>query len=214
MDDRSIIEKCNNEYTMLSVHRRIQLIQCVEHVITNNIEGDFVEIGVWRGGAIMIMLYKLLQMGVKDRHVHLFDTFSGMTEASPEDVCKNGADAMNSDVFEEVKCVSPFDLTYKNVESVGYPMDLIHFHVGDIRKVKSDDVPPKIALLRLDNDWFELYKFELPIFEPKVPRFGVVIIDDYDWWNGCKKAVDEYLKTIGGRKLHQVEETVFWLSGV
>ena len=213
MDDMSIVNKCNNEFTMLSPRRRLQLVQSVEHCIKNNIEGDFVEIGVWRGGAIMIMLYKLLQMGVKDRHVHLYDTFTGMTEASVHDVCSaDGSSAMNPSTFDSVKCESSFDLTFKNVESVGYPMEFIHFHKGDIRQVGLDDVPPKIALLRLDNDWFELYKFELPVFEPKVSTNGIVIIDDYNWWNGCKKAVDEYLVTIGGRRLHSVEETVFWVA--
>ncbi len=209
LDDDEILSVCNNDYTMLSVARRKQLLEAVEHVVKNNIKGDLIEIGVWRGGAIMIMLYKLLQMGVADRHVHLYDTFNGMTEASNEDVCVNGNDASEPEIFETVKCENDFDSVYKNVKSTGYPMEYVHFHIGDIRNVS--EIPENISLLRLDNDWYELYKFELPLFEPNVTHNGVVIIDDYNWWNGCKKAVNEYLET-KNYCLNFVEETLWWYS--
>lgn len=210
MNDTQIVSVCDTSVTMLSPERRMQLVQAVEHVITHNIPGDFVEIGVWRGGAVMIMLYKLLQLGVTDRHVHLYDTFSGMTEASAEDVCVDGRCATDPHVFDTVKCDAEYALVVENIQQVGYPMENIHFHVGDIRTVNT--IPENISLLRLDNDWYELYAFELPLFEPRVSDSGIVIIDDYGWWNGCKKAVDEYIVTIPSPiDLHHVQDTTWWI---
>lgn len=170
--------------------RRQQTLDSVTHVIQNNVPGDFVEIGVWKGGTVMLMLYKLLQFGVTDRIVHLYDTFSGMTEPSLYNVDVFGRTATSR--LQDLMCYSSYDEVYKNIKSVGYPMDNIKFHVGDIRHVK--EIPDKIALLRLDNDWHELYAFELPLFEPKVSHGGIVTADDYGYWNGCRKAVDDYLK--------------------
>ena len=209
MNDDEIINLCNNDYTMLSSARRKQLLNSVEYVIKNDIEGDIIEIGVWRGGAVMIILYKLLQLGITNRHVHLYDTFNGMTEASNEDICIDGRKATDKDVFDSVRCENSYEIVYQNVKNTGYPMEFVHFHKGDIRHVKLDDIPTKISLLRLDNDWYELYKFELPIFEPMVTYNGIVIIDDYNWWNGCKKAVDDY---IYGKNYETflAEETLWW----
>ena len=181
------------QHTMTSRERQIQTLNSIEHIVKNNIDGDIIEIGVWKGGGVMIMLYKLLQLGVNDRHVHLYDTFSGMTEASELDVNPHGQSAKNEKYFNDVKCECPYDITYNNIKSVGYPMDLIHFHIGDIRNVDTDSIPKKIAILRLDNDWYELYKFELPIFEPNVSTNGIITIDDYSYWSGCKRAVDEFI---------------------
>jgi hypothetical protein len=211
MSDEEIIAKCQ-PYTMTSLQRQIQTIRTIEHVISNKIDGDIVEIGVWRGGTVMIMLYKLMQLGVNDRHVHLYDTFTGMTEASEHDVeAPTGRHA--NEVWERVQCVADYNDVYTNITSVGYPMDKIHFHVGDIRQVEMNDIPATISLLRLDNDWFELYKFELPIFAPRVSKNGIITIDDYGHWNGCKKAVDDYIQaTYPEKQLYKIDYTgVFWM---
>lgn len=211
MHDLEILEKCR-EFTMTSRERQFQTLSSIEHTIKNDIKGDIVEIGVWRGGTVMIMLYKLMQLGVTDRDVHLYDTFTGMTEASEFDREHNGTHA--NQIWNLVKCEAGFDDVLANITSVGYPMDKIHFHVGDIRQVKMEDVPETIGLLRLDNDWFELYKFEMPIFVPRVSPNGIVTIDDYGHWNGCRKAVDEYIASAcPGKELHVIDNTgVFWFN--
>lgn len=211
MQDSEILERCR-EFTMTSRERQLQTLSSIEHTIKNDIKGDIVEIGVWRGGTVMIMLYKLMQLGVTDRDVHLYDTFTGMTEASEFDREYTGLHA--NQIWHLVKCEAGFDDVFANITSVGYPMDKIHFHVGDIRQVKMEDVPETIGLLRLDNDWFELYKFEMPIFIPRVSSNGIVTIDDYGHWNGCRKAVDEYIASAcPGKELHIIDNTgVFWFN--
>ena len=193
MEDIQILQFCS-QFTMTSTERQMQTLASIKHIIHHNITGDIVEVGVWRGGTVMIMLLKLLQMGITDRHVHLYDTFFGMTEASPQDNDPRGNNAR--DIFNEVKCECSIETVYQNVKSTNYPMDRVHFHQGDIRKVNINDIPSTIAVLRLDNDWYELYKFELPLFEPRVPFNGIVTIDDYGYWSGCKKAIDEYIDSL------------------
>lgn len=205
-----IIKACS-PFTMTSDERKHQTIKSIQYIVENQIIGDIIEIGVWRGGTVMIMLYQLMAMGVVDRHVHLYDTFQGMTEATDFDVDMHGNKA--KDIFNSVKCEASFEDVFKNISSVGYPMEYVHFHKGDIRQVNIVDIPKQIAVLRLDNDWYELYKFELPIFEPLVVSKGMVTIDDYNHWNGCKKAVDEYLATIDKVELHIIDNTgVYWVK--
>jgi hypothetical protein len=177
---------------MTSMERKVQTLMSVTDIINNNISGDLIEIGVWKGGVVMIMLYKLLQLGVNDRIIHLYDTFSGMTESSNKDIDPFGRIADYTS--PGIKCECSYDEVYENIKSVGYPMENIIFHIGDIRKTDILKIPTHISLLRLDNDWYELYKFELPIFEPNVSIGGIITIDDYGFWNGCKEAVDNYIK--------------------
>jgi hypothetical protein len=209
MLDEEIINKCKG-YTLTGRERQLQTLSSIQYTIDNNITGDIIEIGVWRGGTVMIMLYKLIQLGITDRDVHLYDTFSGMTEASEFDVDNSGNHA--NAIWEVVFCKETYDVVYENIKSVGYPMDKIHFHVGDIRNVKMNDIPETIAVLRLDTDWFELYKFEMPIFCPRVSPRGIITIDDYGHWNGCRKAVDEYiLSTCPDKQIYKIDYTgVYW----
>ena len=211
--DETIINTCK-QYTMTSYERQLQTLNSIAYVVENNIDGDIIEIGVWKGGGVMMMLYKLLQLGVRDRNVHLYDTFNGMTEASDLDINPHGQTAKDENYFNTVRCDCPYDITYNNIKSVGYPMELIHFHVGDIRYVDKISIPKAIAVLRLDNDWYELYKFELPLFEPNVSTNGIITIDDYGYWSGCKLAVDEYIKD-KNVQLNVIDDcAVFWKKSI
>ena len=68
------------------------------------------------------------------------------------------------------------------------------FIKGDVLKTlsKEENLPQQIALLRLDTDWYESTKFEMNVLYPRIIKDGVLLIDDYTDWQGCKKAVDEY----------------------
>ena len=188
------IKNIIKSYTMTSVERQDQTLRSIEYIVKNNIEGDIIEIGVWKGGIIMLILLKLMSLGISNRIVHLYDTFEGMTEPTNEDV--DNSNTLAKDIMHNpyVKALGTLQEVYTNVTRTGYPFENIKFHVGDIRNVKINEIPNKISLLRLDNDWYELYKFELPIFEPRVVKGGIVTIDDYGHWNGCKKAVDTYVQ--------------------
>ena len=124
------------------------------------------------------------------REFHLYDTFEGMTPATDVDIDIVGRDATELLKTDEyIRCISHLSEVQENIQANTNIMP--HYHVGDI--LKNTFVPDNIAILRLDTDWYESTKHELDTFYKNVVPGGVVIIDDYGHWQGCKKAVDEFL---------------------
>ncbi|WP_193143407.1 TylF/MycF/NovP-related O-methyltransferase [Meridianimarinicoccus sp. MJW13] len=185
-------------FTMTSRNRGFALYEAVNHVIDNRIPGAFVECGVWRGGSSMIIALTLLERGVTNRAIRLFDTFEGMTEPSDEDRDPSGRAA--ADIL---KTEAPDGLTHAacdlatvraNMISTGYPRNRFAYVKGDVRKTLPCEGLGKIALLRLDTDFFDSTQAELIHLYPKVSPHGVVIVDDYGHWQGARKAVDAFLE--------------------
>jgi hypothetical protein len=178
-------------YTMVSTERLTQLLNAVEHIVNNNIDGDFIEIGVWKGGCIMAICLKLIQLNKTNKKIFLYDTFQGMSEAEDIDVDLCGETAKNW--LKTNDCIASIDEVKINVENTGYPKDLIFYKIGNILETNILEIPKNISLLRLDTDWYNTTKFELENFEPNVCKKGIIIIDDYGHWKGSKKATDEYI---------------------
>jgi hypothetical protein len=95
-------------------------------------------------------------------------------------------------------CYCPLERVQAFLHSTGYPLDKLHYVIGDVMETLSDEknIPEKIAILRLDTDWYESSKFELEKMYDKVVPGGVIIFDDYYHWNGQRKATDEFFETI------------------
>jgi O-methyltransferase len=188
----------NYYMTQLNEERLLCNINSIQHIVQNDVDGDIVEIGVWRGGSVLSMLLTLESLGVFDRTIHLYDTFDGMTKPTEFDVF-NGVHAneftkihYNSDDISEM-CKILVDEVKNNIKTNStYPSNLINYHKGDI--LKNTFFPTKISVLRLDTDWYESTKFELENFYDLVSENGVIIIDDYNCWDGAKKAVHEFLE--------------------
>jgi len=81
-----------------------------------------------------------------------------------------------------------------NLSNVGYPDDRIKLVKGLVEATLPNKAPSKIALLRLDTDWYESTRHELIHLYPRLAQRGVLIIDDYGHWEGAQKAVDEYIR--------------------
>jgi len=95
---------------------------------------------------------------------------------------------------------------YKNIKSKKN-LKLIQGKVEDTLVIK-ENVPKKISLLRLDTDWYESTKIELEILYPLLQKGGILIIDDYGHFKGCRKAVDEYFSKYKKKpRLHYVDYT-------
>ncbi len=188
-------------HTMTGTERVFVLLKAVQYIVKNNIHGDFVECGVWRGGSSMAMAHMLNELGIVDKSLYLFDTFSGMTEPNENDIeIKSGLKAdfllkktsMIDD--ENIWCIAGYDVVRRNMHSTGYPENRVKLVKGDILQTLKSNAPESISLLRLDTDWYESTKHELEILYPKLVSGGICIIDDYGHWAGSKKAVDEYFK--------------------
>jgi hypothetical protein len=82
-----------------------------------------------------------------------------------------------------------------NLASLGVDLSMCNFVAGPVEKtLVNGPLPKKIALLRLDTDWYESTLIELQVLFPKLVKGGVLIIDDYGHWQGARRAVDEYFE--------------------
>jgi hypothetical protein len=186
---------------MTSPERVNALIEAVRYVIRNGIEGAFVECGVWKGGSAMAMALALKQLGDESRDLCLYDTFTGMTTPDERDVSIDGINAskmfattnVDDDDHKWFWCRSPLDEVTANVLGTGYPKDKVRFIQGKVEDTIPAEAPQKIALLRLDTDWYASTKHELIHLYPRLQPHGVLIIDDYGDWEGARRAVDEFI---------------------
>jgi O-methyltransferase len=201
-------------YTMTGVERIYHLIMSVEYVVANNLPGAFVECGVWKGGSMMAVALTLLQLGDTSRELRLYDTFEGNPAPGTVDVQYDGRPASEflasrqKTTEDAYWAYSPLDAVKHNMLSTGYPEAKIHFVKGKVEDTVPNQAPERIALLRLDTDWYESTRHELTHLYPRLVPGGPFIIDDYGWWKGARKAVDEYLATLKPKPLlHRVDDT-------
>lgn len=185
-------------YTMTSAERIFTLCDAVRYIEEHGIEGDIVECGVWKGGSMMAVADTLLKFGSRQRSLHLFDTFDGMAPPTENDVDIVGISAEklmqaeDKERSDSVWCRAGIEIVKDAVESIGYPTERVHYVQGMVEQTIPEHAPDKIALLRLDTDWYESTRHEMEHLFPRLVKGGVLIIDDYGHWQGARKAVDEY----------------------
>jgi hypothetical protein len=183
-------------YTMTSQQRVQALILATRYVARRNIPGDFVECGVWRGGSMLAAARTLRDAGDADRDLYLFDTFSGMPAPGPDDVrAHDGATAaalLKEPGEDQTRAEASLDTVKATMKLSGHDPTRVHFVVGKVEDTIPAAAPAAIALLRLDTDWYESTRHELEHLFPRLASGGVLIIDDYGWWAGARRAVDEY----------------------
>jgi O-methyltransferase len=207
--DREIVAR-TQPYTMTGIPRTLALLDAVEYLVRRDISGAFVECGVWRGGSVLAMVLKLQSLGISDRDIYLYDTFEGMTEPTVEDTSPFEMSAVKT--WAKAKKLGKrgwdqlFDPKIFNEEQVrdlllgtGYPKNRLHFVKGPVEKTIPLHAPERIALLRLDTDWYESTRHELIQLYPRLVSGGILIIDDYGHWEGCRRAVDEYFAENSGQ---------------
>ncbi|MFO7848379.1 MAG: TylF/MycF/NovP-related O-methyltransferase [Spirochaetia bacterium] len=193
-------------FTMISLERGYSIYKSVEYIVNNNIPGSFVECGVWKGGASMLMAMSLRAFGGSLRRIYLYDTFAGMTVPTEEDrITWNGASVGERWSRFEGWAI-PKKEVMDNFSRIDYPAELILPIQGDVNHTLRQTAPDEIALLRLDTDWYESTAEELRVLYPRLVRGGVLLIDDYGHFTGARKAVDEYFSE-GGPLLHRDDYT-------
>ncbi|MBC9718173.1 class I SAM-dependent methyltransferase [Streptomyces sp. TRM66268-LWL] len=192
-------------WTMTSPERLNAFILATRHVVKHGIPGDIVECGVWRGGSMQACAKTLLSCGVSDRDLYLFDTYEGMTEPTEEDLRRDGKSAADLLAVQgkdrPIWAVATLDDVKSGFEQVPYPAERVHYVQGKVEDTVPGEAPEQIAILRLDTDWYASTKHELDhLYERLVPG-GVLLIDDYGYWQGSRQAVDEFLEKTGERLL-------------
>jgi hypothetical protein len=178
------------------------LTEAVRYVVRHEIPGAMVECGVWRGGSMLAVAHTLATIGVTDRDLYLFDTFTGMSAPSERDVhirASRSAEEMLAarDRGGPIWEVATLEDVQQGFADVDYPDERLHFVPGKVEDTVPEHAPEQIAVLRLDTDWYESTKHELEHLYPRLVPGGVLIIDDYGSWQGSKDATDEYLEITG-----------------
>lgn len=198
-EDRAIVERAA-PYTITTAPRMLGLVDAVRYCVHREVPGALAECGVWRGGSVLAMIFTLQDVGVSDRNIYLYDTFEGMTAPGEHDTSK--IDPPASQLWDEAhgrpwlqwfsEEVFSEEMVRRTVLSTGYPEERLHFVRGRVEETIPAQAPDRLALLRLDTDWYESTRHELLHLYPRLSDGGVLIIDDYGHWEGAKKAVDEY----------------------
>jgi O-methyltransferase len=171
-------------YTMAG-HERMKNVQhCVETVLRDDVAGDFIETGAWRGGMTIFMRALLKAHGVLDRRVWVADSFEGLP------VPKNKADGWDYSDVDYLKV--SLEQVQNNFRRFGLLDDQVQFLQGWFCDTLPTAPISELAVLRLDGDMYSSTRDALVHLYPRVSRGGFVIVDDYYSWPACRRAVDDY----------------------
>lgn len=202
-DLRATVERVRTR-TMTGPVKVAALVLATRHVVRHQIPGAVVECGVWRGGSMQAVAFALLAAGEVDRELHLFDTFEGMPPPTEHDTRKTETGSVSADdLLAEAEpssrmwAVADLQDVQKAMAETAYPADKVHFHPGLVEDTTPGEAPDKIAILRLDTDWYASTKHELEHLYDRLVPGGVLILDDYGDWEGSRKATDEWLAKTG-----------------
>ncbi len=210
--DEETIRLCHRvaPFTLTGPERIAALRDSVRHLVRTGVPGAIAECGVWRGGSMQVVALTLLEEGVSDRELYLFDTFGWVPEPEGRDVDLWGTSALDDwrryerdgdAALDPAFRYLPFDEVRKALEATGYPPERLHFVRGDVRHTIPEQAPEELALVRLDTDYYDSTLHELRHLEPRIVDGGFLLVDDYGHFKGAKDAVDEYYAAKG--------ETVF-----
>lgn len=170
--------------SMIGTLRMENVRQECERVIAGNVPGDFIETGVWRGGACIMMRAVLFAHDIRDRRVIAADSFEGFPAQS-------GADTNFT-----VGGVSDFAVSLEEVKANFARYGLLDEQVVFLKGLFRDTLPAapvaSIAVLRLDGDLYESTRDGLAHLYGKLSRGGSLIADDYFLFEGQRRAIDEF----------------------
>ncbi len=215
--DREIIARAA-PYTMTSAARVKALVDATRYCTRRDVPGALVECGVWRGGSVVAMIAALQEADDVSRDIYLFDSFEGMTLPTEHDVSSFGPSALEEWDAAQRAGQQPWAEAYgpeafseevvrATVLATGYPPERIHLVRGPVEETVPEMAPASIALLRLDTDWYESTRHELVHLYPRLVDSGVLILDDYGHWEGCRRAVDEYFEGQPAILLNRIDYT-------
>jgi len=188
--------------SMIGAKRMDNLHQCVRDVIQRGVPGDFIETGVWRGGAVIFMRAALAAYGDETRRVWVADSFAGLPP--PE----AGVEADRGDVHHGYETLAvPLEQVQANFARYGLLDDRVRFLKGWFKDTLATAPLDRLAIVRLDGDMYGSTMDAIRPLYPKLSVGGYLIVDDYGVVPGCKQAVDEY------RAEHRIREPLVDIDG-
>ncbi len=174
-------------FTMVGRKRLEALYRLASVIDRQGVPGDIVECGTCNGGTAAVMGAAAL-IPQSCRRLWLFDSFEGLPPASSLDGAK-------AQTFTG-KCLGNIANVREVLARVSVPMDRVQIVKGWFQDTFPTVQIPQIALLHCDADWFDSVKLTLERFYGSVSAGGFVVFDDYGFWEGCRKAVDQFMATL------------------
>ena len=186
--------------SMLPMARLDNLQSCIASVVSDNVPGDFIETGVWRGGATIFMRAMLKALGITDRTVWVANSFEGLPEPDAEKF-PTEAEFHHGPVAKDVYNHLAAGLEEVQANFRVYKMldDRVKFLKGWFKDTLPAAPIKSLAVMRLDGDYYESTMDSLVNLYDKLSIGGYAIIDDYgeDSWTYCEKAVNDYRRDHG-----------------
>ena len=207
-DEMASIIRAVAPFTMTNVDKLHALITATRYVAQHEIPGDFVECGVWRGGSMHAVARTLAACGDLGRELYLYDTFEGMTEPTEKDLRWDGVHpsawlkhSAHNKRGSAIWAYASLEEVKAGFADVPYPKERLHFVQGPVEQTVPGVLPERIALLRLDTDWYSSTAHELEYMYDRLVPGGVLLLDDYAHWQGARTATDEWLARTGEKLL-------------
>jgi len=189
-------------FTMIPEYSFIDNLVLCEKV--KELKGSVVECGVWRGG----MVASIAEVLGNNRKYYLFDSFEGLPapgENDGGDAFKWQANTKSPEYYDNCKAEESYAMNAMRLSGVHDYQTIKGWFNETLPDAKCDE----IALLRLDGDWYDSTMDCLKNLYPKVVDGGLILIDDYYFWDGCTKAVHDYLSQNNlAERIHQTTNGV------
>lgn len=172
-------------FSMIGHKRLDNIADCLQSVVTNRVPGDFVECGVWRGGASIFARAVLNEIGARDRTVWLADSFEGMPVRKEKDFSDP---ALETNLYLKVSV----EQVRENFERFGLLDSNVKFIKGWFCDTLAKSEIKSIGVLRLDGDYYSSTMDALNALYDRVSDGGYVIVDDYNAFASCKTAIHDF----------------------
>lgn len=193
--------------TMIGRQRMTNLVESLTTVLDDDIPGDFIETGVWRGGATILMRAALFAWNDSDRQVWLADSFCGLPEPD--------SNRWPADKGFDLSGIESLAVSRTQVEAAfdryGMLDNRVRFLEGWFGETLPQAPIKQLALLRLDGDLYQSTWEALDCLYPLLSTGGIVIVDDYGAFEPCRQAVDDYRRLhCVAEEMHAIDWTGIW----
>jgi len=183
-------------FTLMGVRNLTTLYREGQRILRLGVEGDFIEIGVHRGGSAAVLASQILEW--TNRHLHLFDRWGDLPEPTVRD--GNRYDEYRKDrigdKLADLRDNPPLGAAKHLIEeTIGFPAERLHYYPGWYSETLPEYSGQSIAFASLDCDYYESMKLALEFVDRHAARSATIVADDYGTWPGAKAAVDEWLAT-------------------
>lgn len=179
------IVSLTHDYTVVGTERMGVLFTSVLQANRQGVPGDIVECGVLNGGSAAVLAS---HMG-PNRKIWLYDSFMGLPDTVPQD-----GDKAKREVGTAIGSI---ERVQEVMAKVGVSNDRYIIRPGWFKDTFELPKPDIVAVLHLDADWYESTLLGLETFYNRVPDGGWIVLDDFGYWEGCRKAFYEFCRRTG-----------------